>query len=204
MHAFVSEDDRYGPTRLLQWAVTSRDTALMVFHVAGPVDPYTDALEATPNVLSHETVTDTGGDEQFVVFVEDAITENAGILQGYEDENVVSIPPVVFNTNRTADLRLVGPNDALQEMLERVPDGIEAEIKRVGRGTHPGSDPVAALTSTQRRVLVTATRLGYYDEPRSATLEDIAAELDLASGTVAEHVRKAEAALVDHALGDLG
>lgn len=201
MHAFVSDDDRYGPTRLLQWNVTSRETGLMVFRVAGPVGPYTDALDAASSVLSYETVTTNGDGDQFVVLVEDAVSENPGILRGYEDEDVVTIPPVVFHTNRTADVQFVGPSDALGAMVDRLPDGIDAEVRRLAGGDATRLDPSERLTTRQRRVLATAAELGYYDEPRTATLDEVAAELDLASGTVAEHVRKAEAVLVDHALG---
>ncbi|MFB6270658.1 MAG: helix-turn-helix domain-containing protein, partial [Halobacterium sp.] len=52
-----------------------------------------------------------------------------------------------------------------------------------------------ALTDRQREVVETAVDLGYYDVPRTAGQDDVAAELDCASSTVAEHLRKAEAAL---------
>lgn len=203
MHAFISENDRYGPTRLLQWNVTTRDTSLMVFQVAGPRGPYTSALDETPYVESYETVSTAGNTDQFTVFVEDAITEETrGIFETYEDKNIVLIPPVVFHTNRSADIRLIGPNTALQETLDRLPDGIDAEIRRLTNGEQTQMTPADHLTGRQRRVIATALRVGYYDEPRDATLDDVAREMDLASGTVAEHMRKAEAKLVEQALGD--
>lgn len=42
----------------------------------------------------------------------------------------------------------------------------------------------------------TAYDLGYYETPRRADHEEIAAELDLAASTVSEHLRKAERRLV--------
>lgn len=203
MHAFVSADERYGPTRLLQWDVTTRGTSLMVFQVAGPEDPYTAELDAIPNVESYESVSMGAGADQFTVFVEDAITANTrGIFDAYEEEDVVVIPPVVFNTDRSADIQFIGPNAALQEMVDRLPDGIDGEIRRISNGSVARSAPSEELTPRQRRVLATAARVGYYDEPRDATLEDVAAQLDIATGTVGEHIRKAEAALVGHAIGD--
>lgn len=201
MHAFVADDDRYGPTRLLQWSLTSRETGLMVFQVDGPEGPYTAALTDTPNVLSHETISAGAETDRFVVLVEDAILENAGILDGYADEDVVTVPPVVFDTDRSATVHLVGPIEAVQELVDRLPGGVDAELRRVSDGGAAWMSPATHLTTQQRRVLVTAARLGYYDEPRAATLADVAAAVGLASGTVAEHVRKAEATLVEHALG---
>lgn len=203
MHAFVSEDDRFGPTRLLQWNVTTRETSLMVFQVAGPEEPYTTELAQTPNVRSYETVSMAGRADQFTVFVEDAIDGGGrGIFEAYDDENVVIVPPVVFHPNRTADLQLIGPNAALSELVNRLPEGMDAEIRRLTTGGGTQVSVSDELTARQRRVLTTAFRVGYYDEPRDATVADVAAQLDLATGTVAEHMRKAEAALVEHALGD--
>lgn len=203
MHAFISEDGRFGPTRLLQWNVTTRETSLMVFQVAGPRGPYTEELDETPNVESYETVSTASNTDQFTVFVEDRITEETrGIFEAYEDKNVVLIPPVVFHPNRSADMRLIGPNSALQETLDRLPEGIDAEIRRLTDGGATQVSPADQLTARQRRVVATALRVGYYDEPRDATLTDVAAHLELASGTVAEHMRKAEAKLVEQALGD--
>ncbi|MFC6732033.1 helix-turn-helix domain-containing protein [Haladaptatus sp. GCM10025893] len=54
----------------------------------------------------------------------------------------------------------------------------------------------AALTSRQREVLDVALDLGYYENPRAATHADIAAEFDCAAGTVGEHLRKAEGAVL--------
>lgn len=202
MHAFISADDRYGPTRLRQWNVTSRETSLMVFQVAGPREPYTAALDATPNVRSYEAVELGLADDRFAVLVEDEITADVtGLFQAYADTDVVTVPPVVFNTDRSADLQLVGANVALREMVDRLPEGMQGEIRRLTTGDAVQMSPAERLTARQRHVVEAALRAGYYDEPRDATLDDVADQVDLATGTVAEHVRKAEARLVEHALG---
>ncbi|MXR22550.1 helix-turn-helix domain-containing protein [Halobacterium bonnevillei] len=45
-----------------------------------------------------------------------------------------------------------------------------------------------------------AVDAGYYDVPRTASQDDVAAQLDCAPSTVAEHLRKAEAALAGAAI----
>ncbi|MFB9804846.1 helix-turn-helix domain-containing protein [Haladaptatus pallidirubidus] len=37
---------------------------------------------------------------------------------------------------------------------------------------------------------------GYYDIPRRATQQDLAAELGLSQGTIGEHLRRAEAKII--------
>jgi len=203
MHAFISEDDRYGPTRLLQWNLTSPDMSLMVFQIAGPEGPYTAKLDETASIQSYESVSVAAGADQFTLFVRDAIAANTrSIFDGYEEGDIVVVPPVVFNTDYSAEIQFIGPNNALQEMLDRFPDGIDVEIRQVSNGGTTQNSPIEQLTARQRRVIAAASHVGYYDEPRDATLEDVAAEVDLATGTVGEHIRKAEATLVEHALGD--
>ena len=48
------------------------------------------------------------------------------------------------------------------------------------------------LTDRQFEVLMMARRMGYYDLNRSVTMEDIAAEMDLSSATICEHLNRAE------------
>ncbi|WP_435065173.1 helix-turn-helix domain-containing protein [Halobaculum sp. EA56] len=53
------------------------------------------------------------------------------------------------------------------------------------------------LSQEQLTVLRTAHRLGYFDVPRRASAEDIAAELDIAQSTLSERLRLAEKRLFD-------
>jgi DNA-binding CsgD family transcriptional regulator len=53
-------------------------------------------------------------------------------------------------------------------------------------------EPLDALTPRQREVLEIAYEMGYFDVPRSASTEAVAAELDLDTSTVSEHLQRAE------------
>jgi hypothetical protein len=52
--------------------------------------------------------------------------------------------------------------------------------------------PLGALTEKQRRVLVTAFNLGYYDMPRKVDGEELARRLNLGASALVAHRRKAE------------
>jgi predicted DNA binding protein len=56
------------------------------------------------------------------------------------------------------------------------------------------------LSDRQREAVRAALDIGYYDQPRGATHEDVAAALDCAPSTASEHLRKAEAELVRAAM----
>ncbi|MDX1745970.1 MAG: helix-turn-helix domain-containing protein, partial [Halobacteriales archaeon] len=51
----------------------------------------------------------------------------------------------------------------------------------------------AGLTARQREILDTAVDIGYYDDPRRATVADVASELGINQSTASEHLRKLEA-----------
>ena len=55
---------------------------------------------------------------------------------------------------------------------------------------------LSRLTAKQRQALLTAYSLGYYDVPRKTSSEELAKRLKLGTSTYAEHLRKAERALL--------
>lgn len=52
------------------------------------------------------------------------------------------------------------------------------------------------LTAPQREALLLAYEMGYFDEPRTATLEDVAAEIGISRQAVANRLRRGYRALV--------
>lgn len=65
------------------------------------------------------------------------------------------------------------------------------------------SSPLQHLTEKQRRVLIAAYDLGYYDVPRRITIEELAEKLNLVKSTFSAHVRKAERRLLTEMLRGL-
>lgn len=59
------------------------------------------------------------------------------------------------------------------------------------------------LTDAQRETLATAYRLGYFDVPRGATLEEVAAEIGVSSQAVSVRLRRAYVTLVERALSGI-
>jgi predicted DNA binding protein len=66
----------------------------------------------------------------------------------------------------------------------------------------PPNSPLGRLTEKQRRVLITAYKLGYYDVPRKITSEELARRLNLVKSTFSAHVRKAERRLLTEMLSE--
>lgn len=77
--------------------------------------------------------------------------------------------------------------------------GYAFELQRM----YPGSAPKEReydLTPEQREVLVTALRMGYFEVPRDAQIEDLSAALDISTNAVSERLRRATGNLTRNAL----
>ena len=97
--------------------------------------------------------------------------------------------------------------DAFHRTLrEELPAGVSLTVRRVGtpeRWLHakqPRSE--TELSFEQREAIETARRMGHYNHPREASLEDIAAELDLPLTTLRYRLHRAEAWATATALGE--
>jgi hypothetical protein len=116
-------------------------------------------------------------------------------------------------------LKALATADAIIERIEVLPDGWrqtgwfatrDAFSKfssfwqqnagfRLLRLTHDGEPeaPGNGLTDQQQEALRIAYELGYFDIPRKATLEEVAAKLDIAASSVSERLRRAQTQLIE-------
>lgn len=102
--------------------------------------------------------------------------------------------PIILGPNGVT-ATVVGPDDRLTDAMNDLPDELSGAvtIDSITSYQPEATGLRDALTERQRAVLDAAVDLGYYDTPRRATIEDLAADLGLASSTVSEHLRKLEA-----------
>lgn len=90
---------------------------------------------------------------------------------------------------------------SIQKRLDEIRQEMDADIDVLGTksaSTEPtGTVEGSKLTERQREVLELARRQGYYAWPRGTSASELAAELNVTKATVLEHLRKAEAKLLD-------
>jgi predicted DNA binding protein len=155
-----------------------------------------DRLDALEYVDKWERL-DTAENHQVYVIsfyapdLSDEIAEEVADLMG-------TCEPVIGEDGVT--MSLVGPQEAIAGTLDEYEsEGVSPDLRKLGeyRGR---ADPLDELTDRQREVVRTAFRMGYYEVPRKVSNEEIAAELDLDSSTVAEHLQRAERNLLSYHL----
>ncbi|WP_135854804.1 helix-turn-helix domain-containing protein [Halorussus salinus] len=89
----------------------------------------------------------------------------------------------------------VEDTDQLQRAVEKLRERAEAVSVRQLVDSDAGSDPttistvdMADLTERQSEILRVAYRHGYFEQPRRASVSDLATELDLSPSTVTQHL----------------
>lgn len=105
-------------------------------------------------------------------------------------------PPEFLDVDRVK-VEVVGKKKEIQEFL-RYADRLKMSYKILGL-TSLDARPkslLSALTSKQRRALLTAYALGYYDVPRRVSSEELSQHLNADKSTTVEHLRKAERKII--------
>ncbi|MFB6165104.1 MAG: helix-turn-helix domain-containing protein [Haloarculaceae archaeon] len=126
-------------------------------------------------------------------------TEIEADLLGLLDEHAVLLDyPLSYTDPARSSLKvtLIAEESTLRTILNAVPAGVAVDVLRIGSYELRDNHLFTALTERKQEVVRTAVQKGYYETPRQATCEDIAAELDCSPGTVAEHLRLAESTLL--------
>ncbi|THE63928.1 hypothetical protein D8Y22_15780 [Salinadaptatus halalkaliphilus] len=103
---------------------------------------------------------------------------------------------VVDSERSSLRVTVIGPDEDVQEHVTETRSLGELTVETVMSYYPSTTHRFDELTDRQQEVLVTAYEQGYYDIPRNATYEDIAAELDCSASSVGQILRRTEATLV--------
>jgi hypothetical protein len=194
MHAFLDEGEGW-QSELLTWRRLPDGTLVTLFRVTADRAAYLDRLRTIDSIDRFETAP---GEEGFYLKAHERLGGPLeSFLGAFTETDFLSVPPVVYRSRGRLSVGVVGPPDQLREALASVPDPIDTEIDRVG--PYAGGERLAGLglTDRQREALRAAHRSGYYDVPRTGSVDDGADALGCSSSTAGTHLRKAEATLVD-------
>lgn len=92
----------------------------------------------------------------------------------------------------------------LAPVVERLREtGSDVSVYRI-LAAGDGEDDCPALTEKQRETLQLAIEYGYYDQPRGATLADIADELDITTSAASQRLTSAQRRLIERYVTERG
>lgn len=167
-------------------------TAVAIVQFRGDADRLTTIEDENPEIIS---CTVTGG-ETWLAYLQYEPEEFQTTLFELFDAEAISIDWPMRETADGLEVTLFGEDAALQHMIASVPDEMDLRLERAGEYQPDMDDPAAQLTDRQKEIVRAAIGAGYYDIPRRATQQDLAAELELSQGTIGEHLRRAEAKII--------
>lgn len=199
VHRRLSADDALVSDELLHGHRTDSGLLTLLFYVEGDREAYVNALAATDSIVDYE-VTGLDEDSCYAYVREESSSFDAALQDAFLGPGLLVVPPVEFRSDGTARLTVVGEPDRLQAALEDVPAAATVDVERVGEYDGPPGPVGADLTDRQREAAAAALDVGYYDVPRTGSLDAVAARLDCSPGTASEHLRKAERAALAAAL----
>lgn len=175
-------------------------TGVLLYRLRGDIDDGKPGLQDHSHVLDREFFEGTGDDVYCYLYVESG--EPASTLTSLVGQSGLIVEmPIEFTGPDSFRLTVAGKEAMIQRAYQELPDRFDYEIIKTGEYAPSCKWSILDLTTRQREVLRTAVEIGYYDVPKRATHRDIADELDCATSTVDEHLRKAESTVFLSLLG---
>ncbi|ADQ67341.1 DNA-binding protein [Halogeometricum borinquense] len=195
VHTIMTERPFVEQVQMLHWNLSDFELPALLFYVVGDATKVADGLDATPEIETFDITRIDDG--RFYCFTLGETTDIERTLYAtFTRDKLIVLPPLTYDASGGVNFEIMGRPEMLRDTLQRVPDGIDISVERVGEYDTARQTIDAALTSRQREAVLAAMSLGYYETPRKATIVDVAAELDCARSTAAEHLQKAEARII--------
>jgi predicted DNA binding protein len=187
-------------TRWVSWNLSDSRGITVLLHVEGDREAVRERLDGAPEVITVDTAPAENGAFYLLATLDptaSSVTES--IFEVFQRDGVVLLPPVA-ERDGVVEVRLVGEPAAVSDLVEALPSVVDVTVREVGESGLVHEHSTAPLSPRQREAVTAAIDLGYYDQPRSATHEDVAAVLGCAPSTASEHIKKAESKLVRAAM----
>lgn len=175
-------------------------TPFVVRVTSGPAAAVADAFESDPFTAEYTLLGEAGETPRYKVLPAHSMEEwfeghidDVGVLRSLaETDAAIDRIRVTqtgwIQTGWFADMATLGE---FREFWER------AATFSLRRLTRESETPAEGLTDPQRRALLRAYEMGFFDIPRRASLEDIADELDISASSLSERLRRAQEHLVE-------
>lgn len=182
-----------GRGTVLNMTLLADGTVVELWQREGDREEVIQFLDARADVLDYEVFTSHDGEHTVHVHVEPD-ERIADLLALVSRHRLVVDMPIRVENGRVR-VRVIGDAARLHEAVSDLSADMRSDlsVERIGDYVPEADDLRSVLTDRQRTVLDAAVEVGYFETPRRATIEDVAAAADCAPSTASEHLRKIEA-----------
>ncbi|MFB6164216.1 MAG: helix-turn-helix domain-containing protein [Haloarculaceae archaeon] len=180
----------------LYFDLMSDGTSVLLYHISGgDVAELEAILEDEPSALSYDVFeVEDDGLRAHVHFDRDVMV--TALIHLIEEYDLIINPPLEIDDDGGLHMSVAGNVSDIREAAMMRPENVEIKLDDSEASTVDLIDVGSILTERQQEVLEVAIEKGYYEIPRRATNEDIAADLDCSTSTVGEHLRKIESRII--------
>lgn len=204
MQEFIRYEDYVEYEAMLAWRVRpDEDVEYALYYVEADLESYREAVEEVETVLDCR-ITPIDDTSAHVWACEETRPETQAWREAFTDRQLIVVPPIRFDDEAAMDMTIVGDGSDIHDTIESVPPEVDVTVKEIGSYDRRGGTLAGTLTDRQLAAAETALRLGYYEVPRDATLEEIADALDCAESTASVLLRRAERDLLSRVFNRYG
>lgn len=194
MHQFIDTSDAVDRDVLVHGnTIGELDTFL--FYIVGDREPYAAALMSA-DVITDFEITEIDDRSFYCFLTQQRNAVDEALFESFNRTGVIMVPPIEFLPDGVANLTVVGDASSIRETLDSIPDAVTVTIQQVGDYDWRQALFDPGLTDRQREAVNSAVECGYYAIPRESDIETVADTLGCAASTAAEHLRKAEQAVM--------
>ncbi|WP_254822280.1 helix-turn-helix domain-containing protein [Haloglomus halophilum] len=186
----AADDQRVTREAIHQLELMDDGSVVMLYELSGDHDTIHDLLVEHFDAKGSE-ISEVAGNVLVYAHHDPSPTVD-GLLRIPRELGVVVDTPLEFTRDGGIRLTLVGDEADIRQAIAAIPESVHHTVERTGEYQPEQERLFAELTDRQQEILLTALEMGYYEQPRRATYEDLAGELGCTKTTVGEHLRKAE------------
>lgn len=202
MQAFIESTDAVRREELLAWNLSGTERVeYALFYVEGEIDAYRRAIETVESIAWYD-LTPVGETSFYSYVCQETRREDERWRAAFARRDLVVVPPITYDAEGVMGCTIVGAGEDLRALLDDLPTAIDVTVERLGEYDHRHGTITEGVTDRQFEVLAAAVRLGYYETPRTATLDDVAAAAECAPSTASNHLGKVEGKVLGRLVGD--
>lgn len=183
-------DPDVAPVAIHHVELLADETLVMLAEARGDADRYREILRSSEEVLSSVV---SAADDRAIGYSHVVANElTLELFKRQQTSEFVVEMPIEVTAGGGHRYTVVGGADAFDGVGTAFPNGIDVEIESVGDYRPDTGTLFASLTAREREVLAAAVEAGYYEFPREATHDDVAADLGISASAVGKHLRRIE------------
>lgn len=173
-------------------------TGVLLYELEGDADAVREVLDGNERTTRFDVTQMRDCIAAYVHFVPTDTVER--MLELQEEYGLVIDSPMPIHDDGRLEVTIISPQENISEAFAEIPDTVDSTVARVETYTPIEGNYFETLSDRQREVLQLAYERGYYEEPREATHEELASELDCSKANLGEILRRIQNNLVEHVL----